>query len=431
MRWLSLLVVLSYTVSAQAEDWPMWRGPRLDGHSSEKNLPLKWSAKENIAWKAAVPGVGHSSPIVHGDRVFITSCDLKTKERILFAFDRVKGTQLWRKTVVTSPLEPKHSLNSWSSSTPATDGKHVYVSFLRTRPKTAEDPPTQIRDSVAVWKDVVPEMLVACYTMDGEKVWEKIPGRLYARHGFCSSVILYKDSIIVNGDQDAPGYIVALDKTTGEEKWRIDRPNRTRSYCVPLIAEAAGKTQMVLAGNMCTASYDPDNGKLIWIMDGPTEQFVASPVYAEGLFFLTAGFPTYHNLGIRPDGTGKIGKEQIAWHESKTSARKASYVPSPLGYDRWIYMISDMGDMSCFEAKTGSRRWMEPLGRHHSGSPVYADGHIYLTDDDGITYVLKAGADFEIVARNELGENCYSSPAVSHGQFFIRTQSHLWCIGKK
>lgn len=430
-RMLAVVLLLVMVPLARGEDWPMWRGPRLNGISAEEKLPLTWNAKENIAWKAVVPGVGHSSPIVHGDLVFATSCDLKTKERLLLAFDRVTGTELWRRTVVTTPLEHKHGLNSWASGTPATDGKHVWVSFLQTRAKTEADADVPIRDPIPGWKNVIPEMLVVCYSVKGEKVWEKVPGRFYAKHGFSSSVVLHKNLVIVNGDQDANGYIVALEQGTGNEKWRIERPNRTRSYCVPLIVEAAGKTQMVLGGSMCTASYDPDNGKLIWIMDGPTEQFVASPVYADGVLFLTAGFPTYHNLGIRPQGRGKIGKEFIAWHENKTSPRKAAYVPSPLGHDKWIYMMSDLGEMSCLEAKTGKRLWMEPLGRHHSGSPIYAAGHLYVTDDDGITHVLKAGADFEVVARNELGEACYSSPAAARGQIFIRTQNHLWCIGKK
>src|SRR5262249_21696857 len=156
---------------------------------------------------------------------------------------------------------------------------------------------------------------VTCYTVKGDLVWQKITGQFCSVHGFCSTPILYKDKVIINGDQDAEAYIVAVDKNTGEEKWRIDRPNRTRSYCSPLIVQAAGKTQMVLSGSECVTSYDPDNGKLIWIIKGPTEQFVASLVYGEGLFFLTAGFPTYHNMAIRPDGAGDVTKTHVAWHE--------------------------------------------------------------------------------------------------------------------
>ena len=211
---------------------------------------------------------------------------------------------------------------------------------------------------------------MAAYDFSGTKAWEKVPGRFYSRHGFSSSPILHKDKVIVNCDQDAEAYIVAFDKATGAEKWRINRPNRTRSYCVPLIVEAGGKTQMVMTGSMSVTSYDPDNGNLIWSMKGPTEQYVASLVYGDGLFFLTTGFPEYHNMAIRPDGVGDISQTHIYWHEKKTIAKKASYVPSPLAVNKFFYMISDLGFLSCFESQTGKRTFMEQLGRHHSASPV-------------------------------------------------------------
>jgi len=283
---------------------------------------------------------------------------------------------------------------------------------------------------LAAWKSTVPEMMVACYSTDGPKLWERVPGRFYSPHGFCSSPILHKNLVIVNGDQDATAFIVAFDKITGDEEWRVARPNRTRSYCVPLIVEAGGKTQMVLTGSLGVDSYDPDTGKLIWHEDGPTEQYVASPVFGSGLFFMTAGFPTYHNWTVRPDGEGNITKTHVVWHE-KASAQKAAYVPSPLAVGNLFHMISDSGNLSCFEAKSGKRLFMEKLGDHHSGSPVLADGHVYLTDDAGVTHVVKAGPTFALVSQNPLGDKCFSSPAVSRGQIFIRTSHALWCVGKK
>src|SRR5581483_1422606 len=393
---------------------------------------LTWSSTDNIAWKVPIPGIGHSSPIVHGDRIFLTSCLEKDGDRVVMGLERRTGKRLWQKTVLKAPLEKKHRLNSFSSSTPATDGKFVFVAFQRVRPRTAEDKyPLKPRDVAWLPKELVSEMVVACYTVDGDLIWEKSPGQFYSRHGFCSSPILYKDTVIVNGDQDAEAYIVALEKSTGKERWRIDRPNRYRSYCAPLIVEAAGKMQMVLSGAKTVTSYDPDTGKLIWIIDGPTEQYVASPVWGDGLFFLTAGFPDYHNMGIRPDGVGNITKSHVAWHEKFPAARKASYVPSPIAYDKFFYMISDLGFLSCFEAKNGNRLWMESLGPHHSASPVVADGYIYLSDDKGVTYVLKGGSAFELVSKNPLDDECYASPAISQGQIFIRTLHYLWCIGKK
>jgi len=266
--------------------------------------------------------------------------------------------------------------------------------------------------------------VVTCYDMDGNLVWQRSPGDFYSVHGFCSPPILYKDTLIVNGDQDAQAWIVALDKATGAERWRTDRPNRTRSYCPPLIIDAAGKKQMVLSGSKCIASYDPDSGKQIWIIDGPTEQFVASLVFAENILFMTAGFPTYHLMGIRPDGVGNVTKSHVLWHDT----RSADYVPSPIAFDRYFYFVNDNGLAGCILAKTGQRLWTQRLGRHHSASPVSAGGYLYFPDDDGTTFVLKGGPTFEVVGKNALGEECYSSPAISHGQLFIRTLHHLWCI---
>jgi outer membrane protein assembly factor BamB len=421
----ALVATLTLTAVAAAENWPAWRGPRLDGSSLEKGLPLQWSEKENVAWKTPIPGIGHSSPIVMGDRVFVTSCLIKEQARVLLCLDRRDGHVLWQREVLRSPLEPVHPRNNQASSTPAADGKHVYVSFLRLRPKMDSDgPPTKPTEKSPISPDLVPEMVVTCYDFEGTKVWEKVPGRFYSRHGFCSSPILHKDLVIVNGDQDALAFIVALDRTTGTEVWRIDRPNRTRSYVVPLIADAGGRTQMVLSGSKSVTSYDPDTGSPLWKIDGPTEQYVASLVWGDGAFFMTAGFPDYHNMAISADG-------KVVWHESRTTNKKASYVPSPIAVPGHFWMISDEGWLSSFDARTGKRSFLEKVGRHVSASPVLADGHVYLTDDDGITHVLKAGGTFEMVEQNTLAEKCCTSLAISQGQLFLRTTGHLYCIGKK
>jgi outer membrane protein assembly factor BamB len=426
-----LLLAALFVSPAAAEEWPAWRGPRGDGTSHEPSVPVRWSQTENVAWKTPIPGIGHSSPAVWGDRIFLTTCLLKEKQRVLLCLDRRDGKVLWQRLVATSALEAKHKLNSYASSTPATDGKYVWTNFLRLRPRTAADgPPSKPRETPPYPPTVVPEMVVTCWTVDGDKVWEKVPGRFYSRHGFCSPPIPYKDTVILNGDQDAEAYLVALDARTGAERWRIDRPNRIRSYCPPLIVDAAGRKQMVLSGAQSVASYDPDTGKQLWLIDGPTEQFVASLVHGDGLLFLTTGFPEFHNMAIRPDGSGNVTRTHVAWHEKKVPARKASYVPSPIAHGSYFFVVSDLGWARCFEAKTGKALWMEKLGEHHSASPVSAGGLLYFPSDEGVTYVLRAGPAFEVVARNDLGEECYASPAVSRGQMFLRTLHHLYCIGK-
>ena len=411
-----LPTLLLFTIPCFADDgnWPQWRGPRGDGTTNETGFPTRWSTTENVRWKTPITGRGHSSPIVWGDRIFVTSAietgdAMEPKDRLLLCLDRKDGSILWQKTVVKAKLEGIHKLNSRASSTPSTDGERVYVTFLDN-----------------------PKVVVASYDFKGNEVWRMSPGEFESRHGFCSPPILYKDLVIINCDQDAfgkrkPAYIVALDRKTGHEKWRIDRTHRIRSYCPPLIVEAAGRTQMVLTGAETVASYDPDTGKNLWTIDGPTEQFVASMVYSKGLFFLTAGFPTYHVMGIKPDGNGNVTKTHVAWHVEKGGA---GYVPSPVAHGDFVFLVHDEGRATCRDALTGKLHWNERLGKHHSASPVVAEGLICYTDDDGITWVVKASDKFEVLEKNPIGEDCYASPAFSKGEIFLRGAKHLYCIGK-
>lgn len=403
-------------MAAFAENWPLWRGPRGDGSSIEKNVPTKWSGSsgENISWKTELPGWGHSSPIVWEDRLFAVACVEETQERLLMCLHAESGKVLWKKNVLKSPLEKKHKLNSFASGTPATDGELVYVSFLEadfgdTRKRTPGD------------------MIVAAYDFEGNQKWLVRPGRFASVHGFCSSPILFEDSVIVNGDHDGDSYIVALNKSTGETKWKIKRDFDTRSYVTPIIREIDGRTQMILSGSRHVASYDPRSGKEYWRIDGPTEQFVASLVYDGDLLYLTAGFPEHHILAIRPDGSGNVTETHIEWRTTKG----ASYVPSPIVLGEYFLVVADNGVASCFVGKTGERKWMERLGRHYSGSLVSANGLVYFTDDDGLTKLVKPGPVLEVVAENDLGEECYSSPAISNGRIFTRGEKHLFCIGEK
>jgi len=401
---LVLLTAVALPLAVSAENWPCWRGPRLDGTSSEKNLPIRWTGASNIVWKTALPGIGHASPIVWEDSVFVVTSIADKEARDLLCIDRPTGNLRWQKTVITSPLERKHNLNSHASSTPATDGKLVYVAFLDRA-----------------------EMVVAAYDFRGNQKWLVRPGPFSSMHGFCSSPILYKDLVIVNGDHDGDGYMVALRKETGEQVWTIDRPNKMRSYCAPLIRDIAGKAQMVLSGSKCVTSYDPANGKLHWIIDGPTDQFVASPVYSErtGLIYITGGYPDHHILAIKPDGKGNVTGSKIVWRTNKGVA----YVPSPIIEGDYFLIVSDSGVAHCFEAATGKILWQERLGEHHA-SLVSANGLVYFLSDEGVMNVVRPGPEFARVARNELGERTFGSPAVSEGQILLRGDNHLFCIGQ-
>ncbi|MGD9646035.1 MAG: PQQ-binding-like beta-propeller repeat protein [Pirellulales bacterium] len=402
---LAILVSTCWKTSASAEEWPGWRGPRGDGTSLETGLPTEWDGGtgNQVAWKVEVPGRGHSSPIVWGDRIFVASALEDRQERVLCAFDRRSGQLLWQQTVLKAPLEGKHVLNSYASSTPATDGQRIYVAFLD-------------RD----------QMAVAAYDLAGQQAWLVRPGAFSSKHGFCSCPVVFEETVIVNGDHDGDSYLVALDRRTGDTIWKVARANHTRSYCTPIIREIDGRTQMILSGDQCVASYDPRTGAQHWIIDGPTEQFVASIVDGRGLLFMTCGFPEHHILAIRPDGRGNVTDTHIAWRETKG----ASYVPSPIAVGPYFLVVSDGGVASCFEAESGHRAWMQRLGTHYSASPVAAQGLAYFTSDGGVTQVIRPADKFELVAENQLGESCYASPAVSQGQLIFRGEKHLIAIGR-
>jgi outer membrane protein assembly factor BamB len=395
-----------FASTAQAENWPGWRGPRGDGGSGEAHVPTTWDGPEgrNIAWKTAVPGKGHSSPIVWEDRVFVTTCLTDTEERVLLCLRARDGRENWRQTVLRSPLEKKHSLNSFASATPATDGRHVYVAFL---------------DGT--------EMVVAAYDLDGSPQWQVRPGEFSSIHGFCSCPVIFEDLLIVNGDHDGDSYIVALRRDTGATAWKVPRQHKTRSYVTPIIRQIDGRTQMILSGSKSVTSYDPRDGSLHWSIDGPTEQFVASMVYDGRLLFMTCGYPEHHVLAIRPDGHGDVTDTHIAWRATKG----ASYVPSPVACGGYFLVISDDGIASCFESASGNRVWMERLGTHYSSSLVTAGGLVYFLDEAGITKVVRPGPSLDIVAENALDEECYASPAISEGRIYVRTQGHLVAIGQE
>jgi outer membrane protein assembly factor BamB len=398
-------LVLSCPLGALAENWPCWRGPRMDGTSEEKRIPSEWSSSRNVRWKTPLPGHGYASPIVWENRIFTIAADPQTQERKIISLDKKDGRIVWERMVVQAPLERKHDLNSYASSTPATDGVNVYISFLEKN-----------------------QMVVAAFDLNGNQQWLVRPGEFYSVHGFCSSPVLFKDKVVLNGDHDGNSYLVALNRTDGRTVWKTMRQNKTRSYCVPIIRELSGRTQMILSGDKSVASYDPSNGKLHWILDGPTEQFVASIVYNPGadLLFVTGGYPELHILGLRHDGEGKLDSSKIAWR----STRGVSYVPSPISIGDHVFIVSDGGIASCFEAKSGRILWQERLEGGHHASLVSAENRIYFLSDKGEMTVIEASPHFKIISRNTLGEKCFASPAISNGDMLIRGEKHLYAISQ-
>ncbi|MGA2064485.1 MAG: PQQ-binding-like beta-propeller repeat protein [Thermoguttaceae bacterium] len=426
--WICFFAALAcLPLPARAEDWPCWRGPRGDGTSLETGTVTGWDGPSgrNIAWKTELPGAGHASPIVCGDRIFTVSCREDRGERVLVCLDRANGRILWEKTVLTAPLEKKHRLNSHASGTPASDGKLVYAAFAGVDPSVPKSDRSYTNEKEGEPGDPC-EMVVTAYDFEGRCRWRERPGRFASRHGFCSSPVLFENLVILNGDYDGDAYLVALDKTSGKTVWKTPRENKTRSYSTPIVRQVGPRTQLMLSGNRCVASYDPRTGKRQWIIDGPTEQFVASLVYNGELLFLTAGFPDFHIMAIRPDGAGNVTKTHVAWHTTQGCA----YVPSPTvaGGGKYFLVVSDNGVASCFEARTGQRHWMERIGPHYSASLLEAGGLVHFLSDRGVTTIVRPGPKFEVVAENRLGEDCYASPAVSGGCIYIRAEKHLFCI---
>ena len=438
-RTLSAIVCLivvtgTYSQHVAAENWPGWRGPRGDGTSFEKNPPVRWTDLDNVAWKLKLKYFGHSSPVVWGDRLFYVGADVnpdqkqnkrgRINNRVLLCLDRRTGKTLWKRTVVRSLLETKHHLNSYASSTPVTDGKWVYVVFLKVDGRT-----TPARNVSRVRPVTPGKIVVTAYDFDGKQIWTAEPGEFVSVHGFCSCPVFYKDKLIINGDHDGNSYIVALDRKTGKTLWKTPRPNKTRSYCTPIIRKAGGRDQMMLSGDISIASYDPNNGTELWRMNGPTEQFVASCVFSHGLLFVTGGYPDHHILTIDPKGKGNITDSKfIKWRHQRASL--TSYVPSPIAVGDRFFVVSDKGFGSCYDASTGKIEWQQRMSRRYSASLVSAGGFVFCLDDDGICKVVKAGPKFELVAENKLGEPTFASIAISQGQLFIRGDRHLFCIGK-
>lgn len=398
------VLLLAGIQSGYAENWPCWRGPRGDGTSLETNVPVQWDANTHILWKTPVPGIGHASPIVWEDVIFTATALLDSQERVLLCFDRKTGACLWQKTVVKASLEQKHNDNSYASGTPATDGKYVYVSFLD-------------------GKDVV----VAAYDFAGQQIWLKRPGTFSSPHGYSCSLVLYKDTVIINGGSKGDSFAAALSGTDGQTLWKISLDKPALTYSTPLIRPIAGRAQMIFCGNQGVAGYNPDDGSRYWIIDGPSEEFCSSPVYSEraGLIFVCSSWPERHLLAIKPDDTGNVTEACILWRTKEG----AYYVPSPVCVDGYLLTTATSGEVYCFDAAGGKVLWKEKLGRQYA-SPVLVNGLVYMPNDDGVITVIKPGPAFERIAQNALGEKMYASPAISNGQIFLRGEKNLFCIGQ-
>ncbi len=394
-------LLLSTTI-AQADDWPGWRGPRGDGISLETGAPLHWSATEHIVWKAPVPGVGRSSPIVVADRVFVTTGDLTDNSRRVLAFDRTSGRQLWNTAVHHGPGGKMHRLNTTASSTPACDGERVYAVFVDDK-----------------------ELRVFALDLEGHIVWTKTPGTFLSNHGFAACPVMYGNGVIVNGQQDGEAFLVMLDRRDGHEIWRHKPSVNLRSFSTPVLTQVDGRDQLIVTGSMRTQALDPATGETIWFAEGPSQKFVSTPSVGHGMVFSFGGSPDKHAMAVRLGGRGDVLESHLAWRNQKSMP----YIPSPILVGDFLHIINDAGIYTCLEPKSGkvlsSSRKLGPV----NSSPVAAAGRIYFFEDSGACTIIENSAEFKVVAKNQLDQQVFSTPAISNGQLFVRTETELICIG--
>lgn len=430
---LSLFVCnLALTSNAAPASWPQWRGPSGQGVSTEKNLPSAWTPTKNIKWKAAIPGRGHSSPIVWGNRVFVTTAIegevvpgakaakhmLDNKEFVhpdsiganrkhsfkVICLDSESGKVLWEQTAFEgTPYDDRHRKSSYAASTPATDGTNVYAFFGS-------------------------EGLYA-YDMKGKLTWKADLGKLgNLGMGTGTSPIVYDNLVIVQFDEEngEASFIAGIDKKTGREVWRTARKIQV-SWSTPLLVSTAKRAELITSGTESIVSYDPKTGAELWRHKGVESNAIPSPVAAGDLVFLSAGYPAKVAMAITLGGSGDLG-EAVVWKYQKGTA----YVPSPILYGDYLYLTSDRGILTCLDAKTGEVKYeggRVPVPASFTASPIAFDGKILLTSEDGDTFVIKAGPKHEVITTNSVGEPVYASPAVADGNIFIRGERNLYCIG--
>ena len=393
---------LTASVAAQGE-WPQFRGPGGQGHSSESGIPLQWSETTNVVWKVPVPGRGWSSPVVSGGRIWLTTAvaDRRNASLRLLSFDVENGRELFNvEAFRLSNANLKNEKNSHASPTPIVDGDRVYVHFGG--------------DGTA-----------ALDAATGKILWsKKFP---YAsQHGSGGSPTLHKDLLIFSGDGHLEAWVIALDKQTGEVKWKTERRRPfDQAYTTPLVISVNGRDQVVSVGAYRVAAYDPDTGKEIWRVqyeDGFSN--VPRPVFAQGLVYITTGFFQPAVLAIRPDGNGDVTGTHVAW----STTRGVPFTPSPIAVGDELYIINDLGVLSCVDARTGKLHWQQRIGGNYSASPVFADGRIYFLSEEGVATVIAPGTTFRKLAVNELDGATLASMAVANGSIFIRSLTHLYRI---
>jgi len=412
------LLFLSAPVFAEPEQWPRFRGPNGQGISTATGLPTQWSATENIAWKTPIPGEGWSSPVIWNNHIFLTSATDGGRECRVIAVDRRNGEILWNTAVFTQELTSRNPRNSRATPTPVTDGERVYALF--------------------------PNGHFVALDFEGNIVWIN-PFEFYSGHGLGTSPMLYEDLLItainpsnrVQGDERFLGwqrpwdqsFLLAIDKNTGEERWRTMRGMTRISHSVPVVIQVDGKDQILSMVGDVVQGFEPATGELIWTVRSSGEPAVPTPAIGEGgmVFASTIG-PI---LGIRTDGKGDVTNTHVVWQQGQNRPLVSSF----LYVNSVLYAADNNGSFAAINPANGEILWTRRLeGGRPDSSPIYADGKIYITTHEGITTILRPNADrtvaAEVVATNDIGAMVQATFAIAGNQIFLRTDNELWCIGR-
>jgi outer membrane protein assembly factor BamB len=425
------------TVEIAAEHWPHWRGPSASGVSAEAKLPARWSDTENVAWKAPLRGLGISSPIVWGDLVVVTSQGgsgtvrpgprlvqganpLEAGERplgagpgagdgkvvfLVSAFDRRSGRPVWEYELpAEGPLPSVHEKHNLASPSPVTDGERVYAWFATGQ--------------------------IAAIDLKGKLVWKKHLGAEYGpfeiNWGHGSSPVVHKDRLILLCYHQPASYLLSLDARTGRVQWKADAPAGVTSYSTPLVLETGGKTEIVVNSSAGVSGHDAATGERLWHVDEANRFPIPTPVFHDGIIYMSRGYRSSPFMAIRPAGKGDVAATHVTWKV----ANGAPYISSLVYYDGLIYMTGDVGVLSVADAKTGERVYQERVGGVYTASPVAGDGKVYLVSEDGETIVVAAGRTPKVLERNKLNARQLASPAIAGGRLFIRSDDALYAIGK-
>lgn len=438
-RLAVLALFTFFTATTHAQNWPAFRGPNGSGLADARPLPVTWDAEKssNILWKTAIPGLGHSSPVIWGDRVFVTSAESSAKdlqfnakdsgidpakdasvhEWRVFSLDKHSGTIIWQRTAHRGvPRVKRHVKATQANATPVTNGHVVIAAFGS-------------------------EGLYA-YDMHGNLLWKQDLGFIdpgYAgqpdlQWGFASSPVIYQDLVILQCDIQKDSFIVAFDATSGRQVWRTARVELP-AWSTPVIYQGKTRTELITSGSLYYRAYDPLSGKELWRLRDDTQVKVPSPVVALDLLFLSGGNPRGRDFyAVRPEGNGDISipadatsSKQVAWRKTRGSP----YTPTPIVYDNYLYVPNDNGVLTVYDARSGAQIYTHRIGTTNStfsASPIASAGRIYFSSEDGEVFVVRAGATYELLSVNRMGEPLMATPAASDGLIVMRGQRHVFAV---